>query len=287
MDTLGRVVLLQDQVAVWAGAAEAALQAKADSPNARVLAELLRRRFARRGETFFAADPLGRLLFTSRQPRFVPGFTAGVGLIFVSNLPSMLAAGKWLDAAICAAIGGWLLRAFLPDLWSALRVHERGVSRRGLAGWRRMGFDEMDHLTYVNLRTTEKGYYTGTWVRFQFRAEGQRPMGFAYRTTRGGERDLEALRDLAAAQIARRLGARLGQSGGVAWTPVAVLTKQGVALASSPVNAVPYEQIRGWRVEGGELLVFGPDETTPLLRVPCSGEDFYPGLRILEARKAG
>jgi hypothetical protein len=275
--------VLQDAVALWTSNVSPLLSLPTSSPNARILARLLGPA-GEEGSPAFSGHALGRRLIVSRPGRFVPSFIVLFAGLMILGAATALRKGKTLEVVIGGGLGLLLLRQFLPDLVTVLHVHERGLRRRGLRGWRAMPYADMDHLTVREVRTTEQGFYTGTWLSFAFRAEGQPPMLFTYRSTRGGERDLLGLRDQVAAAVAERMRERLLGDGSVPWTESARLTKQGVGHTRDVTGpVVPYRSFERWREEKDHLLLFRAGEETAIFKLPRDGEDYLPGRIVFES----
>jgi hypothetical protein len=75
---------------------------------------------------------------------------------------------------------------------------------------------------------------------------------------------------------------RLRSEGRVPVAEVFELTDTGIRERAPEGREVDYARIRGWHFDKDVLLIFEEGHATPL-RLSTQGEDFFPGLLLLEA----
>jgi hypothetical protein len=275
---LTRATVLEDGISIWTHGERPFLTVPPASANARALASLVERN-APYGVPPSPTAPLGRLLMQRSPARFVPLSMLLFATMLALGLGSLASKGEWSDAAAGAALMAACLWMSVPELALQVRVYELGIVQRSLRGWTRLRFDEVDHVTFLEVRTTNKGYYAGTYVNVRLRREGGPVIAFSFPSRRGGEQDLRDLRGHVVQVVASRMAARLETAGVVAITHKAVLDRSGIRLLDGS-DALGYAEVGAWRDEK-EHVVIEDRAGAPRLRLPANGEDLLPGLALL------
>lgn len=214
---------------------------------------------------------LGRILFERRSSKAV-----GI-LLIVAGITTI-----WLGVGILLILWGWHMLVF------RFRCHERGVYRRGLFSRRELLYREVASFTFSATRQYYNGAYVGTSITMNFvpeAAPGAKPIGLS-RSVRNADRDLDELREHVGRVLAVRLLARLEQGTEVPWGPDALLTPNAVRyrrpkfIGKSDWTDLPYQEVAGTSINDGTLAVFAKGNEKPVLTMPVSAANFFPGYNL-------
>jgi len=242
------------------------------------------------------ATGLGRILHESR-PRgaailatMLCGLSATVALLAVFAAVTL----RLTPLAILAAgtgMGAIMLGSTARRLWRCVfRLHEAGISQRGLTGDHSLRFNEIDQFVFDARRQYSKGRYLGTLFTMVFASDHQPRQGILHSERCAYETDeIARVRDCVSEEIAAAMASRLASTGELAWTRE--LTIRGGRLLCEPRRLINWtsrpvdaelDTIRGFDLVEGWFYVWTIDRERPLFKARTAEPNFYPGLLVFE-----
>ncbi|WP_338270225.1 hypothetical protein [Corallococcus caeni] len=288
---LARVSSFDDKVSFWReGETLPFFSIDDDSPNARQLCLLAQQavrtqdRPPRSERAQSTDDSLGRVLFQRKVSDDARAAATLVALVAI-----FVGAGMGISFGFVAVTGVlWGIAALLLYFSrQEFRAHELGVSGKKLR-WRTLFYSELTSFQCAKVRIYQNGVFMGTKVSMRFTpGPGRKAMTFS----QGGADDvaLETLREHVTRVVATRLVERFKRGEDIPWGSKARFTQEGLVIRISRLlhvdreQLVPYGAIFRYQVEGGHFYLFLGQEPQAILSLPCAADNFYPGLKLLEA----
>lgn len=278
-------------IAVWRhGDPKPIFKTRCDNRNAILLQMLLQAWLNERAPASVhePAEPgsLGRLLFQRRVGYIFPSILlaigailGGAGLFFRDPILFAIPAGVFAGVGLFMLIGGG--RTF--------RCHEHGVLCRGVLMKRALLFTEVEAVTYAATQHYRNGSYDATTIGLAFTpllGTARRPVEFEIRR-RGGDAELEKLRDLVSAMIARQMAHHLATQGEVPWTKGITLRSDGfeyraaLMIGKKQPVFIPYSTCQRFELAKGIFTVFAIGQERPVITETASAYNFFPGYCLL------
>ncbi len=242
------------------------------------------------------ATGLGRILYEAR-PRssaimatMLSGFSAMVAALSIFGAITL----RLIPLAILGVgtgMGAILLGSMARRLWkSVFRLHERGVSQRGLAGDHALEFGDIHQFVFDARRQYSRGRYLGTVFTLVFASDTKPGHGILHTERSPYETDeLARIRDRVSEEMADVLAARLASQGELVWTRE--LSIRNSALHFQPRSwlrwresaiTVPLDEIQGFDVIDGGLYIWSDSRDRSLFKARTAEANFFPGLLIFE-----
>lgn len=280
------------------GQDEAAAKLDPGGRNVVLLSALLASRIAPQDDHAAAHSPdgLGRVLF-QRKPHagVVFGFLLGGLALNVTGLALLLTLPKWQDgliAFLCLSTIGVIL--FPVGVWTAFlafRVHERGVWQRSLLGQKLLRYEDVGTFRYQAMDHYHNGVYVGTHLTMDFRPISPE-LGKRIRynaSVRGGDDDLDTLRDHVSRAIAANMAELYNAGQPVFWTSNLQFLQEGIlyrppgmlGMGRKQPALLPYEQYGGYDMQQGVFYLFAKDNPKAVCTEQASAENFFPGFFLL------
>lgn len=283
-----------DKMSVWLRGQESpSIQLPIHGRNVWLLPELLEPYLAP-ADTEAPIAGLGRILFSrppSRTWLFLSAASAVVclvlgGLLVVSGLrkdSELIVFG-----AVLLAASPLLALAAAYCLVALFRCQEWGVYQRGLFGSRQLLYKQVASFAYSATRHYHNGVYTGTHLSMRFTPFPGAGAPISYtETVRGGDQDLDSLREFVSNVIANQMHQRLANGETVPWTANLSFTPQGITyrpagfLGRKEPVFLPYEKYGGYNLDQGVFYLFAKDAPKAVLSESVSEANFFPGFHLL------
>jgi hypothetical protein len=275
LSEIAGVAVVQDRLRIWRhGEVRPFFTLPAGSPNAHLLAELLARR--RTGASAALPSPLGRFLFTVREPAaaFLCGGLCLLALAFTAF---------WLQDG--GGIAGTALGAFAAALLAALtvaldrrrvEVYEDGVAAVGFRGRREMLFADVETMKVVlppqaDLQVTYAGPLRAA-------TPGSRPARITVRLGISREH-LHRFVARPAAAAADKM-ARSATASGIPWVRGVRITPEGIGKS----ELIRFADKPRLEITKGLFRLYRRGETNPALAIHTATWGFFPGLALVERR---
>ncbi|HEX5106757.1 MAG TPA: hypothetical protein VFV87_23210 [Pirellulaceae bacterium] len=278
------------------GMDEAAAKLAPNGRNVYLLPALLAARMAPQSEKAAndSATGLGRVLF-QRKPHtgVVFGLLLGGLVLCIGGLLALVTHPKWPDGMIwflCLFTVGVIL--FPVGVWTAFqafRVHERGVWQGGLFGQKLLRYADVGTFRYQAVDHYHNGVYVGTYLTMDFRPISPE-LGKRIRynaSVRGGDDDLDTLRDHVSRAIAANMAELYNAGQPVFWTGNLQFLKDGIQyrpsgfLGRKDALILPYEQYGGYDIQQGVFYLFAKGNAKAVCTEQTSTENFFPGFFLL------
>jgi len=238
-----------------------------NEPNVLPIVQVLTRRVEQSRDEQDQGDGLGRILFERRTSRPIAWVVLVAGILTI-----------WL-----LGLGLLLILLAINLFKSSFRAHERGVHKKSWFKDRTVRYTDVESFTCSTTRMYYNGVYTGTTVSMKFvPGDGAKPLKFN-RTIRNMDSDLDNLRDHISAIVARKMLVRYATEGQIEWTPDTIITGEGLHFRPKKLigkgnwQDLPFDQIAGSTIEEGTLSLFALGQDKPVLRLPVSTDNFFPG----------
>ncbi|WP_375772201.1 hypothetical protein NR798_15370 [Archangium gephyra] len=292
---LAHVDLFDGKVSFWRSGEEMPFFAvPAASANAWLLSVMAQRQLPVR--TRPTSGVLGRAVFQKRKGiglQAVCWIMAGLSLWIARWLITWSWPDNWFGIGFGLAFGGILVLGFAHLAVAHICVYEHGVSTRSLLGNRVLRFSEVAGFQYFTVQYYLNGTYAGTRVNLCFTpGPGARSISYVHHDALGNDSDLEMLRERVSGMVAARLLERLKRGEEVPWGFHARFTKDGLVVqvpklfGKGESQLVPYNAELRLSMEQGTCRVFIGNETGAAMSVEASADNFYPGLKLLEALRS-
>ncbi len=287
---LAGVGMFENRVSFWrAGEELPFFTVHEASPNARLLGVLAQRQLSDRERPM--AGPLGRILF-QRQTGPVAQVVLWIlsGLFALGGLGGAIGsafAQYWVGIPIALGLGGGMAVVLVAANLSRFRVHELGVTHRSLFGSRTLRYSDVTSFQFGATRHYYNGAYTGTSLSMRFTPGPGLKAIHHSQTVRGGDSDLDALREQMSNIVASQLFERWKRGEDIRWGPTARFTKSGLVVQATKLfgkgeeRLAPYDGGLRYTIEQGSLHLFIGNETKAAMTVECAADNFFPGLKIL------
>ena len=278
------------------GLDEAAAKLPLGGRNVYLLPALLAPRISPQSESAAALSPtgLGRVLF-QRKPHagVVFGFLLSGLALNITGLALLLTLPKWQDGLIwflCLSTVGIIL--FPVGVWTAFqafRVHERGVWQGSLFGQKLLRYEDVGTFRYQAMDHYHNGVYVGTHLTMDFRPISPE-LGKRIRynaSVRGGDDDLDTLRDHVSRAIAANMAELYNAGQPVFWTSNLQFLREGIRyrpggfLGRKEPVILPYGDYGGYDIQQGVFYLFARDNPKAVCTEPTSAENFFPGFFLL------
>ncbi|HVJ84823.1 MAG TPA: hypothetical protein VM452_04215 [Caulifigura sp.] len=248
-----------------------------------------------------AATGLGRILHESR-PRssaimatMLCGLSAAIAL-FAIITAAVLRLTPLAILGAGAGMGAIMLGSTARRLWQCVfRLHEAGISQRGLTGDRALRFHDISQFVFDARRQYSKGRYLGTLFTMVFASDEQPKQGILHSERCAYETDeIAGVRDRVSEEIAAGMAGKLAASGELVWTRE--LAIRGGVLHCEPRRFMgwagksiqtPIDSIRGYEVTEGWFYVWTAERERPLFKARTAEANFFPGLLIFEQLVVG
>jgi hypothetical protein len=294
---IAAVDLFDGQMCIWRrGQDEAAARLPLSGRNVYLLPALLGSRIAHEKSepATLGGSGLGRILF-QRRPHagivygflLVGFFLAAIGLALLllpGQQPEPFFFGLALAplGALLGLCGAWMR-------FQNFRVHERGVWQGGLFGQKMLRYEDVGTFRYQAMDHYHEGIYTGTQLTMDFRPIS-RELGPRIRysaNVRGGDDDLDELRDHVSRAVAGRMAELFGTGQPVYWTsnlqflPDGIRYKPGGLFGRKEPQLLPYDQYGGHDIQQGVFHLFAQGSPKAICTEQTNVENFFPGLFLL------
>jgi hypothetical protein len=286
LSTISAAGVFEREVRLWRDRDERHFfSVQCDSKNARVLLAL--------AEGARASSP---------QP--APVSTAGIGLLLFARRTSIASVlGNTILAAFLIALGWLCMERFLhlgplargaaigaAVLWVVFAIHratvrysfhERALVRTSLLGERTLAYANVATMKWRETTTSlEHAIPMGTTIRAKLVPnDGSRALSITLHRFRGDDTDLVPVRTAIAHHIAEKLRQQLDRGEEVPWTSKAKFTRQGIATKR---HLFRYDERVGVLFRNGYLMFHRDTWRKPLVLLPASDVNFYPGLALFE-----
>jgi hypothetical protein len=301
LSELARVGLFENNISFWrVGEERPFFSIAEDSPNALLLRKLARRQHSNHEQPVASspglgeqplAGPLGRLLFQRMSPTTQAVCRAVAGLTFLTGIMAGITRADSGGLPMLGILWGISAMLVLGSL-REFRVYERGVSQKFFRRHTLL-YSELTSFQFGAVRKYRNGTYVGTTVAMRFTPGPGGKLLTHVHTSRGNDTDLNGLRERVAKIIANHLLERLQRGEDIQWGPSALFTQQGLVIRASRLakeQRVPYDAGVRCKIKEGNLYLFIGEEhlfighdTAAALVMPCAVDNFYPGLKMLEA----
>lgn len=238
---------------------------------------------------------LGRFLFARRSAMLGAWFGLGFVLLIAAAL---VAVGARNGTGGTAVVGVFVLVVAAVPMWLLIRgprplqFHERGIVLPRSSGEPvRIGYHEIDEISYQITRHYANGIYSGSRATIQIKpalATGAKPLkysgkypekgtGFLKKIFTGGDA-LDGIHVAVSMVIAQRMLARVQSGEAVAWGKKATISKTGVSRGS---RSVTLDEIDRVLMNDGVVAVFARDQAKPSVSVPAAEFNQLAGFIVL------
>ena len=169
------------------------------------------------------------------------------------------------------------------------RCHEWGVFKAGLFGQNQLKYTDVKSFTYSATRHYHNGAYTGTMMVLTFvPISPDKGKAISFSTTvRGGDEELERLRDFISTSIATRMRRELAAGSRVDWTANIAFLPKGFEFRPSGFFGrkeavfLPYENYGGNTMKAGVFYIFERGKDKAVMQENAATPNFFPGWFML------
>lgn len=255
-----------------------------------------------------AADPALGAFITTRKKGLIDKIVY-LTLIAIATLGALLALvaavgqvteGNVLNALIVAAVAaGVLALCFLGfrALFRTVSFHEYGALEQRFSRRRTFMYADAEGMRFGVTRQYVNGIYAGTSLSLKIvMTDGrkltfggrykEKPKGFSWSIfgrTFEGQDEIDVVRDVIAANIAKRMMSRVQSEGSVAWMSGVQISLEGLTSRGGrrKNQLVSWREIAGFRIESGFAHIFAAGDTKSFITLHCGGHNFFPGWQLV------
>lgn len=286
----------EGKLCIWrVGEEEPFARLPLDSKNVHLLSLILSPWIEERERTHGAKTDLpglGRVLF-KKEGSMNSVFTLialGIVLIAVGPIVFLTAGDEWWIGLALAAGGAACFLGAYGTYRSSFRCHERGVYQRTMFSETKLPYDEVAIFTNATTRMYTNGAYTGTSMNLTFDPGPAAPNAktIRYNTmVRGGDEDLNQLRDRISLVLKVRMFEDVMNHGNVQWGEKTVIRADGVehtpaGFFGNKLDTVfiPWKQFN-FDIQQGVCHLFKMGEGKSIGSETTASPNFYPGLFLV------